>query len=347
MGAVYRQLSFEERRRIERWRHAKVPVDEMARVLKRCRSTIFRELRRNHFSDPCLPGCDGYYGAAAQLMTTDRRARQRKLIRHPGLCRRVVERIKDGWTPEQIAWRMIYENACPRVCQETIYRYIYAKEGMREELWWYLPTHRKARRPRRARKRPPPKFHRDVSILFRPDAVAHRRQFGHWEGDLMLFKQRFGQTNVTSLVERVSRFTVLLKNPSKRTRPVMGKVIRAIRDLPFVARRSITFGRGTEFVSWPHLQAETGTRTWFCDPSAPWQKGTVENTNRRARRWLPRRLDPTAVSDHELRMICDRLNATPRKCLGWKTPAEVFREKMLENTSRDPYPHTQQESRFA
>ncbi len=71
-------------------------------------------------------------------------------IRHPGLCRRVVERIKDGWTPEQIAWRMIYENACPRVCQETIYRYIYAKEGMREELWWYLPTHRKARRPRRA-----------------------------------------------------------------------------------------------------------------------------------------------------------------------------------------------------
>ena len=179
--------------------------------------------------------------------------------------------------------------------------------------------------------KPPPKFHRDVSILFRPDAVARRRQSGHWEADLMLFEQRFGQTNVTSLVERTSRFAVLLKNPSKRTKPVMGKVIRAIRDLPIVARRSITFDRGTEFVSWPHLQAEIGTQTWFCDPSAPWQKGTVENTNRRARRWLPRKLDPTAVSDHDWKMIAPQ--RTPRKCLGWKTPAEVFREKMLERSA--------------
>lgn len=179
MGAVYKQLSIEERRRIERWRHANVPVDEMARVLGRCRSTIFRELRRNHFSDPCLPKCDGYYGAAAQLMMAERRARQRKLIRHTALRNRVIERIRDGWTPEQIAYRMIHEKAPLRVCQETIYRYIYSKDGMADELWWYLPTHRKARRPRRARKRLPPKFHRDVSILFRPDDVAHRRQFGH------------------------------------------------------------------------------------------------------------------------------------------------------------------------
>ena len=214
--------------------------------------------------------------------------------------------------------------------QETIYRYIYAKEGLREELWWYLPSHRKARRPRRARKRRAPKFHRDVSILFRPEAVAQRSQFGHWEADLMLFRRRFGSANVTSLVERVSRFTVLLKNADKRTRPVMDKVVAAIRALPQPAGRSITFDRGTEFVSWPHLQAEIGTNSWFCDPSAPWQKGTVENTNRRARRWLPRERDIGQLSDHDIREICDRLNATPRKCLGWKTPAEVFRAKMLE-----------------
>lgn len=330
MGAVYCQLSITERRKIERWRHAKVPVDEMARVLKRCRSTIFRELKRNHFSDPCLPKCDGYYGAAAQLMTADRRARQRKLIRHPELCRRVVERLKSGWTPEQIGNRMIHEGARLRVCQETIYRYIYFNEGMAQELWWYLPTHRAARRPRRARKRQKSKFHRDVSILFRPDDVAHRRQFGHWEADLMLFKQKLGQSNVTSLVERVSRFTVILKNPNKRTKPVMGKIMDAIRDLPLAARKSITFDRGTEFVSWPHLQAEIGTQTWFCDPSSPWQKGTVENTNRRLRRWLPRTRDIRSMKDHDMKMICDRLNNTPRKCLGWKTPAEVFREKVME-----------------
>ncbi|MEP1961426.1 IS30 family transposase, partial [Tateyamaria sp.] len=145
----------------------------------------------------------------------------------------------------------------------------YSKDGMRDDLWWYLPTHRVARRPRRTRKRREPKFHRDVSILFRPDDVAHRRQFGHWEGDLMLFKQKLGQSNVTSLVERVSRFTVILKNSTKRTKPVMGKIIKAIKDLPHQARRSITFDRGSEFMNWPHLQAEIGTQTWFCDPSSP------------------------------------------------------------------------------
>jgi IS30 family transposase len=85
----------------------------------------------------------------------------------------------------------------------------------------------------------------------------------------MLLKQKLGQTNVTTLVERVSRFTVILKNPDRRTKPVMGKIIKAIKDLPHKARRSITFDRGSEFMNWPHLQAEIGTQTWFCDPTSP------------------------------------------------------------------------------
>lgn len=107
MGPVYKQLSITERRRIERWRHAKAPVDKMARVLKRCRSTIFHELKRKYFSDESMPKCDGYYGAAAHRMQADRRARDRKLIKYPEQCKRVIERIKDGWTPEQIGNRMI------------------------------------------------------------------------------------------------------------------------------------------------------------------------------------------------------------------------------------------------
>jgi IS30 family transposase len=186
------------------------------------------------------------------------------------------------------------------------------------------------RKPRRARKRLPPKLHRDVSILFRPDEVTHRRQFGHRKGDLMAFEQKLGQTNVTSLVERVSRFTVIFKNPNKRTKPVIGKSIKAIKNQPHAPRKSITFDRASEFVNWPHLQAKIGTRTWFCDPASPWQKGTVENTNRRARSWLPRKRDIRTMSDHDIKVISDRLNNTPRKCLGWKTPAEVFRENMLK-----------------
>jgi len=134
MGAAYSQLSVDERKKIERWRHAKVSVEEMARVLKRHRSTIFRQIRRNHFHDADLPKVRGYFAMAAQIRTVDRRARQRKLIRHPQLCDRIVNHVTEGWTPEQIAGRMRLEKAHPRACQETIYRYIYGREGMKQAL---------------------------------------------------------------------------------------------------------------------------------------------------------------------------------------------------------------------
>jgi IS30 family transposase len=261
MGTRYAQLSVEERRKIERWRLAKISVDEMARALGRHRSTIFRKLWRNHFQDRDFPRVVGYFAMAAQCQTADRRARHRKLVRHDALRETVEARLKAGWTPEQIAGRMRLEGARLRVRQETIYRHVYSKDGMRSELWWHLPNHRMSRRPRRARKRLPPKFGREVSILFRPEAVAHRTEFGHWEGDLVLFRQRFGQANVTLLMERVSRFTVLLRNTTKRSKPVMGKIARAIGTLPLPARKPITFDRGSEFATWPHLEAETGTRS--------------------------------------------------------------------------------------
>lgn len=124
-----------------------------------------------------------------------------------------------------------------------------------------------------------------------PDAIAKRKQFGHWECDLIQFRKKFGKMNMTSLVERVSRFTVLMKDNDRQSRPIMQGLIGALGSLPLHARRSITFDRGTEFSEWPYLQAGLGSQTWFCDPQSPWQKGTVENTNRRARRWLSREID--------------------------------------------------------
>ena len=218
--------------------------------------------------------------------------------------------------------------------------------GCAPSLWWHLPNHRMSRQPRRARKRRAPRFGREVSILFRPEAVAHRTEFGHWEGDLVLFQQRFGQANVTSLMERVTRFTVLLRNTSRRSKPVMGKIARAIDALPLPARRSITFDRGSEFVTWPHLQAETGTRSWFCDAQSPHQKGAVENTNRRLRRFLLREIDMRKLTDTDVRQITDRMNATPRKCLGWRTPAEVFAKNMVEITGHQTYRQQQRKSHF-
>lgn len=96
-----------------------------------------------------------------------------------------------------------------------------------------------------------------------------------------------------------------------------------------IARRSITFDHGTEFTDWPYLQAGIGAQTWFCDPQSPWQKGTVENTNGRAKKWLSRDVDPLSLTDRDLKDICERLNTAPRKCLGYKTPAEVFQQRLL------------------
>ena len=122
------------------------------------------------------------------------------------------------------------------------------------------------------------------------DVVADRKQFGHWECDLIQFRKKFGKANVTSLVERVSRFAIFLRNNDRQSRPVMDGLIQTLQALPHLARRSITFDRGTEFTDWPYLQASIGTQTWFCDPQSPWQKGTVENTNGRVQNGFRERL---------------------------------------------------------
>ena len=143
MKVRFSHLSLSERRKIERWRQTKLSPDEMARRLGRHRSTIFRELRRNHFHDSEIPKLSGYWCVVAQSYSDGRRTRQRKLVRDPGLRDQVERCLRSGWTPEQIAGRMRYENAPRRVCQETIYQHIYSEDGRRGELWRHLPSGRR------------------------------------------------------------------------------------------------------------------------------------------------------------------------------------------------------------
>ena len=297
-------LSDEERRKLERRRHAKVGPDVIAERLGRHRSTIFRELKRNRFQDEAMPKVTGYCWVVAKAKAAVRRAKERKLIRHAELRDQVTQWIKDGWTPEQIAGRLRAEGARPRACQETIYRFVYSKEGLRENLWWHLPERRRKRRPRHARRRRAPRFRPENSILFRPDDVAHRREFGHWEADLVLFRRRSGRRNLASLVERVSRFVVLLPNADRRTAPIMGRLAKVLATLPFGARSpsiaAPSSSTGRIFRPVP------ASRPGSDDPRSPWQKGTVENINRRTRRWLPRDTDPATISNAELRAICGR-----------------------------------------
>jgi transposase, IS30 family len=127
---------------------------------------------------------------------------------------------------------------------------------------------------------------------------------------------------------------VVIRNEDRQSKPIMEALIKGLAPLPADARQSITFERGTEFSAWKHLKAGLGTVPWFCDPQAPYQKVTVENTNNRLRNYLPRSTAQTALTNRYLRSICHRLNATPRMCLDYRTPAEVFKSKLIENRNR-------------
>ncbi len=144
-----------------------------------------------------------------------------------------------------------------------------------------------------------------------------------------MFRKEHGKGNVTSLVKRMSRFTVLLRNNDRQSRPVIDAVIGAFSALPHEASRSFTFDCGTEFAAWEELNKGLGAETWFCDPRSPWQKGAVENTNRRLRRFVPDNTNPFAITIRSLKSITMKINQTPRKCLGFQTPEEEFRRQLL------------------
>lgn len=334
MGRHYSHLRLDERRRIAKWFEAKMPITEMADRLGRSASTLYRDIKRNRYTDTELPELNGYHAVAAQEMYEKRRAVHRKMIVHPELKAAIEDRLKAGWSPEQIAGRMRLERHPIRVSHETIYRFAYSKDGRAEAFYRRLPEHRKRRRPRGYRRHHRTRIFDSQCLSRRPERISERTEFGHWECDLMMFRKEHGKINVTSLVECVSRYTVVMRNEDRHSKPIMEALINGLAPLPADARQSITFDRGTEFSAWQRLKDGIGAESWFCDPQAPWQRGTVENTNNRLRKYLPRSTEPTALTNRYMKSICHRLNSTPRKCLGYRTPAEVFESKIVEIQNR-------------
>jgi IS30 family transposase len=285
---AYRQLTLEERQAIFRLVQAKVSIREIAEQLGRHRSTIYREIGRNEFREVKL--YRGYYPVTAHDSARQRRRRQRKLIRDTCLREQVLAKLALGWSPEQIAGRLRRADD-RRLCHETIYQFVYGPEGRTLELHRYLLRARRQRRRRFGRKPRSRKIPAERSIACRPTNIGYREEIGHWEGDLLIFRQAHGRANLTSLVERTSRLIRLVRNRDRRSAGVVGAIGAALADLPAEARRSITFDRGSEFLADDHLASQHGILTWFCDPHAPWQKGSIENANGRLRRFLPGELD--------------------------------------------------------
>lgn len=300
---AHTELSLRERRAIEDMLNAQVSVSEIAVEIGRHRSTVYREIKRNRYLDDELPNLNGYYGMTAQRSSAQRRARRCKLVRFEDLRQHVIKLLEIGWSPEQIAGRLQHDGQALRVSHETIYAYVYGPDGQPEGLARYLPHRRKKRQPRRRRTPRGLVFPPDRSIHERPDYVKTRETFGEWEGDLMIFERDQGKTNVASLVERKTRFAVLFRNNDRSTTHLMNRLMDVMAPLPQPARKSITFDRGIEFRNWRKLKPGIGTEAWFCDPQAPWQKGSVENLNKRARRYLPRDAPVAALSNRDMKSI--------------------------------------------
>ena len=329
MGSRYDQLTLEERCAIAELHRAGRSIRQIAAAVDREPSTISRELRRNTGSGP---SSGAYQAGYAQQQTEARRWSGARLDRDPAL--RVLGLLAQGWSPEQVVGRLKREEGRTVIGCETIYRFIYAQLKRTNDGAWrrYLPRAKAKRGRRRKKGGSPALLIKDrVSVHQRPSEALDRHQVGHWEADFMLFA-RYGQS-VLVLHERTSRLTALVRTGSRKAEPTAFLLAQIIEPLPKRHRRSLTFDNGTEFAEHHRLRI----KTFFCDPHAPWQKGGVENAVGRIRRWLPRQTNLEDLDPNDVLNAAVAYNHTPRRCLDFQTPAEVF-SKLLhfkwESTSR-------------
>jgi IS30 family transposase len=378
-----RYLSFGEREEIALLRAQGRGVREIARRLRRSPSTISRELRRNASTRTWRLE----YKASVAQWHAERRARRpkvAKLVANEQLCAYVQERLAgtvrggggravgppgpkwsgrnkphrgdrrwvQGWSPEQIASRLRVEfpdDPSMRISHEAIYQalYVQGRGALKRELVACLRTGRALRVPRaRARQRAWAHVTPEVMISERPAEADDRAVPGHWEGDLLI---GLGRSAIGTLVERSTRFTILIHLPREdgygtmpRTKngpalagygavTMKNALATTMTTLPEQLRRSLTWDRGKELSQHAAFKVETGIPVYFADPQSPWQRGTNENTNGLLRQYFPRGTDLERWSADELHAVAAALNSRPRKTLDWKTPAEKLNEYLLSS----------------
>jgi transposase, IS30 family len=305
---------------------------EIGALIGRDKSVVCREVARNR-------GPNGTYrGPVAHRAAHERRRRPKafRLVENPGLCARIEEWMDQGWSPGLIA-RVLREESprviMGRVSHETIYQalYVQTRGGLRRDLAQQLSTKRAHRKPRTGPRRSTSPYREAFKISQRPAEVADRAVPGHWEGDLVMGIA--GGVAVGTLVERSTRFTILLHLPGRHDAETVAEaMIAEMSRLPEHLRRSLTWDRGTELARYDKIQLNLAMPVYFCDPHSPWQRGTNENTNRLLRHWLTKGTDLAQFSAADLRRIAATLNARPRPTLNMQTPAQAL-DALLTNPS--------------
>lgn len=324
MESKYKHLSLEERCSIARLQEDGRSIRQIAAIVDRSPSTVAREIRRNSSHQ------QGYRPGYAHQQALARRWTGSRLERDEALRDSVVEKLALGWSPEQVSG---FFRRCPksiRISHESIYRFIYAQIARTKDYTWrYLLPRAKSKRGFRGRKggSSAQTIRHRVSIHQRPPEVENRTIPGHWEADLILFAN-YGQA-ILAIHERASRLLVLHRQPNKAADPVSEHLIAMLESLPEPLRKSITFDNGTEFANHYKLATALDMKTYFGDPHAPWQKGGIENAIGRMRKILPRKTDLAAINQDKLYDLVRNYNHTPRKCLDFKSPAEVFLSNLL------------------
>ncbi len=318
-----RSLTAAEREEISRGLAIGESIRAIARSLGRAASTVSREIARNRGVR--------HYRAADADDSAWRRARRPKLCRlaqHPRLCSIVAAKLMQDWSPEQIAAWLKLEfagEADMRISHEAIYQtlFVQARGVLKRELVDHLRSRRMMRRSRHSTTEGQPRgrIPDAVSIRERPPEVEDRTVPGHWEGDLISGSKN---SHIVTLVERTSRFTMLVKVDGKDTESVVRAMSRQVKRLPAELRRSLTWDRGGEMANHRDFSIATDVKVYFCDPRSPWQRGTNENTNRLLRQYFPKGTDLSVHSQTELNRVARQLNARPRKTLGFRTPAATL-----------------------
>jgi len=320
-----RALTLQEREEISRGLAAGQPLRGIAARIGRPPCTVSREIARNG-------GVGGYRAncAEAAAWTRARRPKPCRLAHCPRLRRLVATKLAARWSPQQIAgWleRRYGDDQTRRVSHETIYRslFIQARGVLKKELVEQLRSRRGLRRSKHATTKGQPRGQiiEAVSIRERPAEVEDRAVPGHWEGDLLSGAKN---THIATLVERQSRFVLLIKLSGKDTGTVVEALRHQVQTLPQHLRKSLTWDRGLELARHKEFTLATDVKVYFCDPQSPWQRGTNENTNGLLRQYFPKGTDLSGFSQSDLNRVARRLNQRPRKTLGYQTPAERFNE---------------------
>lgn len=320
-----RALNLAEREEVSRALVAGHSIRSIAAAQGRAPSTISREIRRNG-------GVERYRASHADQAAWDRAHRPKacKLALHPALAKRVADKLQQQWSPQQIAGWLMHtypDDATCQVSHETIYRtlFIQSRGALKKELLEHLRRTRAMRRSRHHTQKTADhgRISETISIHERPAAVEDRAVPGHWEGDLLCGS---GNSQIATLVERSTRYVMLVKVDRKDTQTVVDALIRTARKLPNELYKSLTWDRGKEMADHRRFTLATDIQVYFCDPQSPWQRGSNENTNGLLRQYFPKGIDLSAFSQAKLNEVARKLNERPRKTLGFETPIERYRQ---------------------